>query len=181
MNGSTRSLFSSLVVVTLLGIILVLLPLGAQGFAQSEEDHRAWLRSLDSLSSERMIADVRTLSGPSFNGRQAGSKDDLGSAYWVADQFLASKISLAFVPLDRIERSSRHRGSCQRSDRLHGEAISNCRHRPRTKSTNLYGQDSRQSATRNGFSPGARFTICACPCSDRVRRLWDCRYRCGHE
>ncbi len=102
MNGSTRSLSPSLVVVTLLGIILVLLPLGAQGFAQSEEDHRAWLRALDSLSTERMLADVRTLSGPSFNGRQAGSKDDLGSAYWVADQFLASKISLAFVPLDRL-------------------------------------------------------------------------------
>jgi hypothetical protein len=49
-----------------------------------------------------MLADVRTLSGPSFNGRQAGSKDDLGSAYWVADQFRASKISLAFVPLDRL-------------------------------------------------------------------------------
>ena len=102
MNGSTRSLCPSLVVVTLLGIILVLLPLEAQGFAQSEEDHRAWLRALDSLSTERMLADVRALSGPSFNGRQAGSKDDLGSAYWVADQFLASKISLAFVPLDRL-------------------------------------------------------------------------------
>jgi hypothetical protein len=102
MDGSTRSLSPSLVVVTLLGIILVLLPLGAQGFAQSEEDHRAWLRALDSLSTERMLADVRALSGPSFNGRQAGSKDDLGSAYWVADQFLASKISLAFVPLDGL-------------------------------------------------------------------------------
>ena len=102
MNGSTRSLSRSLVVVTLLGIILVLLPLRAQGFAQSEEDHRAWLRALDSLSTERMLADVTTLSGPAFNGRQAGSKDDLGSAYWVADQFLASKISLAFVPLDRL-------------------------------------------------------------------------------
>ena len=102
MNGSTRSLSPSLVVVTLLGIIFILLPLGAQGFAQSEEDRHAWLRSLDSLSTERMLADVRALSGPSFNGRQAGSKDDLGSAYWVADQFLASKISLAFVPLDRL-------------------------------------------------------------------------------
>jgi Peptidase family M28/PA domain len=102
MNGSTRCLSSSLVVVTFLGIILVLFPLGAQGFAQSEEDHRAWLRALDGLSSERMLADVQTLSGPSFNGRQAGSKDDLGSAYWVADHFLASKISLAFVPLDRL-------------------------------------------------------------------------------
>ena len=64
MNGSTRSFSPSLVVVTLLGIILILLPLGAQGFAQSEEDHRAWLRALDSLSSERMLADVTTLSGP---------------------------------------------------------------------------------------------------------------------
>jgi hypothetical protein len=58
MNGSTHSLSPSLVVVTLLGIILVLLPLGAQGFAQSEEDHRAWLRALDGQSSERMLADV---------------------------------------------------------------------------------------------------------------------------
>ena len=37
MNDSTRSFSPSLVVVTLLGIILILLPLGAQGFAQSEE------------------------------------------------------------------------------------------------------------------------------------------------
>ena len=41
----------------------MLLPLGkAQGFAQSEENHRAWLRALDSLSSERMLADVMMLS-----------------------------------------------------------------------------------------------------------------------
>lgn len=102
MNGSTRSLSPSLVVVTLLGIILALLPLGAQGFAQSEEDQRAWLRALDSLSTGRMLADVRTLSGPSFNGRQAGSEDDLRSAAWVTDQFRASRLSLAFVPLDRL-------------------------------------------------------------------------------
>ena len=102
MNSSARSCSPSFVVVTLLGIILVLLPLGAEGFAQSEEDQRAWLRSLDSLSSERMLADVRTLSGPSFNGRQAGSEDDLRSAAWVTDQFRASRISLAFVPLDRL-------------------------------------------------------------------------------
>ena len=102
MNCSTRSCSPSLVVVTLLGIILILLPLGAQGFAQSEEDHRAWLRALDSLSTERMLADVRTLSSPAFNGRQAGSEDDLRSAYWVGDQFRASRISLAFVPLDQL-------------------------------------------------------------------------------
>ena len=94
MHDSTRSCSPSLVVVTLLGIILVLLPLGAQGFAQSEEDHRAWLRSLDSLSSERMLADVTTLSSPAFNGRQTGTADDASSAKWVADRFLASGLSL---------------------------------------------------------------------------------------
>ena len=95
MHDSTRSCSPSLVVVTLLGIILILLPLGAQGFAQSEEDHRAWLRALDSLSRERMLADVTTLSSPAFNGRQTGTADDASSAKWIADQFLASGLSLA--------------------------------------------------------------------------------------
>jgi hypothetical protein len=102
MNSSTRSCSPSFSVVTLLGIILVLLSPGAEGFAQSEEDQRAWLRALDSLSSERMLADVQTLSSPAFSGRQAGSEDDLRSANWVGDQFRASRISLAFVPLDRL-------------------------------------------------------------------------------
>jgi hypothetical protein len=87
-------------VVTLLGIILILLPLGARGFAQSEEDHRAWLRALDSLSSERMLADVATLSSPAFNGRQTGTADDASSAKWIADRFLASGLSLANVRFD---------------------------------------------------------------------------------
>jgi len=100
MNGSMRSCSPSLVVGTLLRIILILLPLGAQGFAQSEEDHRAWLRSLDSLSSERMLADVTTLSSPSFNGRQTGTTDDASSAKWVADRFLASGLSLASTRVD---------------------------------------------------------------------------------
>jgi hypothetical protein len=100
MIGSTRSCSPSIFAVTLLGIFFILLPLGAQSFAQSEEDHRAWLQALDSLSSEHMLADVQTLSGPSFNGRQAGSEDDFRSAAWVSDQFRAARISLAFVPLD---------------------------------------------------------------------------------
>jgi hypothetical protein len=100
MNGSTRSCSPSLVVVTLLGIILVLLPLGARGFAQSEEDHRAWLRALDSLSSERMLGDVTALSSPAFNGRQTGTADDASSAKWIADRFLASGLSLASARLD---------------------------------------------------------------------------------
>ena len=98
MNGSARCGSPSLIVITLLEIILVLLPLGAQSFAQLEDDQRAWHRALDSLSSERMLADVTTLSSPAFNGRQTGSEDDLRSAGWVGDQFLASRIELAFVP-----------------------------------------------------------------------------------
>ena len=100
MNGSTRSCSPSLVVVTLLGIILVLLPLGTEGLGQSEEDHRAWLRALDSLSNERMLADVTTLSSSSFNGRQTGTTDDASSAKWIADRFLASGLSLASTRID---------------------------------------------------------------------------------
>lgn len=102
MNCSTRGCFPSLVVVIPLGIILVLLPMGDQAFAQSKEDHPVLLQALDSLSGERMLADVTRLSDPSFNGRQAGTDDDMSSATWMADQFRKSKLSLAIVPLDRL-------------------------------------------------------------------------------
>lgn len=100
MNGSTRSSCSSLAIAAFLEIAFILLFLGSQSLAQSEEDHPAWLRSLDNLSSERMLADVTTLSGPSFNGRQTGTADDARSAKWVTDRFLASGLSLAEVRFD---------------------------------------------------------------------------------
>lgn len=102
MNGSTRRLCPSHAVIMLLGTILLLLPLGAQGFAQSEEGQRAWLRALDSLSSDRMLADVTTLSSPAFNGRQTGTADDASSAKWIADQFLDSGLSLASSRFDPV-------------------------------------------------------------------------------
>ena len=114
MNDSTRSLFPCLVVITLLEIILILFPHGAQGFAQSEKDHPAWLRALDSLSSERMLADITTLSSPSFNGRQTGTADDASSAKWIAERLLASGLSLAnghFDPTNPVgSGSGRARG-----------------------------------------------------------------------
>jgi hypothetical protein len=97
MNDSTHSCFPSFVVIILLGIIFTVHPLGAQGFAESEEDHRIWLRALDSLSSERMLADVRTLSGPAFNGRQAGSEDDLRSAQWFARELTSGGVKLPLI------------------------------------------------------------------------------------
>jgi len=100
MNGSTRSCSPSVGVIILLGIILALLPLGSRGYAQSEEDPQAWLGALNRLSSERMLADVRTLSSPAFNGRQAGSADDLRSAQWVAQE-----LTVAGAQLPRIDNN----------------------------------------------------------------------------
>jgi hypothetical protein len=57
------------------------------------------------VSGERMMADVAVLSGAAFNGRQAGTEDDLRSAQWVADRFRASQLSLALVPSDRFNTS----------------------------------------------------------------------------
>ena len=100
MTPPQRGCFPSLIMVALLGITLILLPLRSQGFAQSEEDHRAWLRALDSLSGERMLANVTTLSSPAFNGRQTGTAADTDSAKWVADRFVASGLSMASVRVD---------------------------------------------------------------------------------
>ncbi|GKS65708.1 aminopeptidase [Nitrospira sp.] len=57
--------------------------------------------AIESLSTDRMLADIRTLSGPAFHGRQTGSKDDLESAQWVAQEFLS-----AGLRLPRIRNSS---------------------------------------------------------------------------
>ena len=97
MNGSTHSDSPPRAVITLLGMILILFSAGCQGFAQSEQDHRAWRRSLDSLSTERMLADVRTLSSPDFNGRQAGSGDDLRSAQWFARELTSVGLTLPLI------------------------------------------------------------------------------------
>jgi hypothetical protein len=110
MNYPTRSCSPSPIVITLLGIILILLSLGKQGFAQSERDHPTLLRALDSLSVERMLADVTTLSSPAFNGRQTGTTEDASSAQWIAEQFLASGLSLANTRFDSSSPLLRGRG-----------------------------------------------------------------------
>jgi hypothetical protein len=52
---------------------------------------------VDSLSVERMLADIQTLSGPLFNGRQSGTKADLESARWVAQEFRSAGLLLPLV------------------------------------------------------------------------------------
>ncbi|MGQ0557672.1 MAG: M28 family peptidase [Nitrospiraceae bacterium] len=53
--------------------------------------------AIESLSADRMLADIRTLSGPAFNGRQSGTADDLRSAQWVAQEFLSAGLSLPLI------------------------------------------------------------------------------------
>jgi Peptidase family M28/PA domain len=97
MNCLARSDSLTLGRITLLGIIFILVALESHGFAQSPDDHAAWLQALDSLSSERILTDVTTLSSPAFNGRQTGTADDANSAKWIADRFRAAGLFLAHV------------------------------------------------------------------------------------
>lgn len=65
-------------------------------------------QSLELVSSQRMVEDVRTLSGPTFNGRQTGTSDDLASAEFVRQRFLESNSSQPSLPESRSEASSAH-------------------------------------------------------------------------
>ncbi len=78
----------------------VLLPPPTLSLAQPPET--ALQTAIDSLSTERMLADIRTLSSPAFNGRQSGTKADLESARWVAQGFLSAELRLP-----RIRNGSR--------------------------------------------------------------------------
>lgn len=100
MNGSTSHGSRTCIVVIGLGIFLALLSFGTPCSAQSEEHHPAWLRALDSLSPERMLADITILSSPLFNGRQTGTANDASSAAWVTRRFHESGLSPANAGLD---------------------------------------------------------------------------------
>ena len=50
--------------------------------------------SLSTLSTERMLADIRTLSAPIFNGRQAATPDDLQSGLWAWEEFRKAGLRL---------------------------------------------------------------------------------------
>jgi Peptidase family M28 len=63
-----------------------------------------WLSTaLEQISTERMLADIRTLSGPAYGGRLTGSAQDESSATFVANRFgeLRLKRSAAPAPENR--------------------------------------------------------------------------------
>lgn len=78
-------------------LFAILLPLGL-----TVNESTALDSLVSQVSGERMMADVATLSGAAFNGRQTGTDDDLRSAQWIADRFRASHLSLAVVPSDQL-------------------------------------------------------------------------------
>ncbi len=84
----------------LLYSILSLDPLRAQ-----TTDHQSILAiALESVSRERLLSDITALSGPEFNGRQTGSRDDLTTALWVQEQF---QMALQ-LPLDSHNPQTSH-------------------------------------------------------------------------
>lgn len=52
------------------------------------DEHNHLAQLLRMVSSDRMLADIRRLSGPEFNGRQTGTPDDLSSAEFVQHRFM---------------------------------------------------------------------------------------------
>lgn len=80
-------------IVVLAALCLFLSP--KPSLAQSPE---AGLQTaIHSLSAERMLADIRTLSGPAFDGRQSGTKADLESGRWIAQEFLSAGLHSPLV------------------------------------------------------------------------------------
>ncbi|MCE3222373.1 MAG: putative Peptidase, family [Nitrospira sp.] len=81
-SSHTRWLFL-LIIGTLLSIAT------NQSFAEtSSEAPTPLTQALQLISSDRMLADIRALTGPEFNGRQTGTPDDLASAEFVQGRFL---------------------------------------------------------------------------------------------
>ncbi len=74
--------------------LCVILP-AATAAAQQADDK--FSKALDLMSTEQILADIRTLSSPSFNGRQTGTEDDLRSAQWIAQELLSAGLRFTKV------------------------------------------------------------------------------------
>lgn len=71
--------------------------------------------AIESLSPERILADIRTLSAPTFNGRQTGTKDDLLSAQWIAEEFRQAGLHQPHISTGSLQSSP--------LSRKHGETL----------------------------------------------------------
>ena len=89
------SVRNSVVTRMLAGVAVFLL--GQPMFASAQSPGPTLQAAIDSLSETRMLADIRTLSDPTFNGRQTGTRDDLESAQWVAQAFVSAGMRLPLI------------------------------------------------------------------------------------
>lgn len=80
-----------------------LVAIGATGTAGAQPPEDLLAQGLRTLSIERILSDIRTLSDPSFNGRQAGTEDDLRSAQWVAQEFRSAGLLLPPIQNKSLE------------------------------------------------------------------------------
>lgn len=82
---TTRGLRATRLSMISLWLALTAFPVCAQDQPQISP---SLAHALKLVSGQRMLEDIRTLSGPALNGRQTGTADDLASAEFVRQQFL---------------------------------------------------------------------------------------------
>ncbi len=79
-----------------------LVAIAMAGPADSAGSSDTLAEALNQVSGARMLKDVVHLSGPEFNGRQAGSVDDLRSGFWVADRFKSLGLRPALITTKQL-------------------------------------------------------------------------------
>ena len=76
---------------------LLALEIGLPSDSLAAPEGGALAKALSQVSSARMVKDVAHLSGPEFNGRQAGTTDDLRSGFFVGDRFKSLGLTPATI------------------------------------------------------------------------------------
>ncbi len=83
----TSSLTIAFLATCRMALCIIILCLISAEPAPAQSSDAGLQASLSTLSTERMLADIRTLSAPTFNGRQAATPDDLQSGLWAWEEF----------------------------------------------------------------------------------------------
>ena len=94
MSSRLTIAFLSICRIALCLIVLSPGPANAESSQATDTDLQS---ALATLSPERMLADIRTLSASTYNGRQAATPSDLQSGLWVWEELRAA--GLGFPPL----------------------------------------------------------------------------------
>lgn len=90
----TSSLTIAFLATCRMALCIIIMCLISAEPAPAQSSDAGLQASLGTLSTERMLADIRTLSAPTFNGRLAGSDDDVQSAKWVAQELASARLQL---------------------------------------------------------------------------------------